>query len=115
MAHKVFGWSPSFGGGVEQVPRLRAVAFGDGYGQAAPDGLNHQPRTLSLTFAGRSDAEASAILAFLREHGGAEWFHYTHPGEPAGKFRAPSWSAQDVDKGARTVAATFVECFDPGE
>jgi phage-related protein len=59
-------WSPDFA----VNPRIAKVDFGDGYAQRLAKGLNSQLETVKLTFSGRSDAEARAIVDFFAKRGG---------------------------------------------
>jgi phage-related protein len=63
-------WSPAF----SVNPRISKVEFGDGYTQRVGKGVNTMLRSVSLTFSGRSDAEAAAILSFFESKGGVEPF-----------------------------------------
>lgn len=77
-----FTYMPDWGATPELTPRVRSVAFGDGYSQDAPDGLNTILPVWKLTFSKRTQAEAQAIYSWLI----AQNAHYTRfdwaaPGE----------------------------------
>lgn len=78
MSGEIFTWCPAYGASETRAPRLIGAAFGDGYGQRARDGLNHDPQTWTLRFSlDRDDTEA--IEAFLYARGGDEWFYWSNP------------------------------------
>jgi len=69
-----FPFTPDWGPTISTTPRIKEVGFGDGYTQRTADGLNAMLETVQLTFSGRSDAEAEAIIAFFERHGGVDTF-----------------------------------------
>ena len=103
----VFTWVPDIGAKTERAPRIRSVKFGEGYEQRALDGLNPDMRKRSLSFTGRSAAEAAAILAFLEAQGGVTSFTYTHPGDSARTYKCASWSETDTGYLLKAITADF--------
>ncbi len=67
---------PSPGTSTKPMVRLKKAEFGDGYTQAAPDGLNHIREVLTLSWAGLSKNQALALDNFFRRHGGYYPFFY---------------------------------------
>ncbi|MEO1223791.1 MAG: phage tail protein [Pseudomonadota bacterium] len=117
MANPVF--SPPVAPQVGTVPstevKVLAAAFGDGYEQTQPDGLNHIRRLWNLTWVAiQSRADADAIEAFFVARGGSEVFDYQIPGEAAVmQFRCPTWTPpRDVGGGVWAVTARFRQAFD---
>ncbi|MDW0499501.1 phage tail protein, partial [Mannheimia haemolytica] len=47
-----FNFQPNWGLNVQRKPEVMKIAFGDGYEQVAPKGLNHNLRTYSAVFTG---------------------------------------------------------------
>ncbi|OEF60155.1 hypothetical protein A1OW_20950 [Enterovibrio norvegicus] len=75
-----FGWSPLQPMGVEATPRVTSVAFGDGYEQRAPNGINNLLKKYSVKFKGDHE-DMQALVAFLEDKGGVAAFLFTPPGE----------------------------------
>lgn len=72
--------------------KVLTAAFGDGYNQRAPDGLNTVRLTGSFVFKGLTTTERDDILNFLRGTQGATAFYYTLPGELTARlFTAKTW------------------------
>jgi len=63
---------------VESEPRVKSVAFGDGYEQRRPDGINNDLKKYSIALS-RKHAEAQEVERFLARHGGAAAFLWTPP------------------------------------
>ena len=61
------------------APQLGLPAFGDGYEQRVPIGLNSDQRRWEVVFANRPNATADAIEAFLRARGAVQSFNWTPP------------------------------------
>ena len=74
MARPDFPFIPDYSAKISVEPRISKVGFGDGYAQRVGRGLNTQLEAVSLTFSGRTDAEASEIAAFFESRGGTEAF-----------------------------------------
>lgn len=92
---------------------LRKAAFGDGYTQASPAGLNHIRRVVNFRWDFLTLAEANEIEAFLIQHGGFRPFLYTLNGEATPrKWTCDTWSL--TDNHPTQVTATFREDFSLG-
>jgi phage-related protein len=100
-------WSPSF----KVNPRVSKVEFGDGYAQRLGKGLNTTLESVSLTFSGRSDSEAAAILAFFERRGGVEPFTAQIGfNSPIKKYVTEGeWTHTIEYKDHNTITATFQE------
>lgn len=105
----------SFGSTREANPRLRAVKFGDGYEQIAPDGINHNPLRFSVAFAKRSRREAQYILDFLEARGGYEEFYWVPPAPYDSRrlFRAKTWKHIPHEFNDEEITADFEQVFTP--
>ena len=106
-----FLWKPSYGTNASEAPRVNAVRFGDGYEQRIKDGVYTHLLTHSLTFEGRTEKEATAIVHFLDSKHGVETFYYKTqpPYEKVKKFVCKQWSSNFVFKDNFTVSATLEE------
>lgn len=71
-----FTWIPDYGGAEDSMPKVLSAAFGDGYVQQLPDGLNSLLRTWSWSFNDRSPADTTDIVNFLKAKGG--YLQFTH-------------------------------------
>lgn len=75
---ETFTWSVRPAMRIESAPRVRQVAFGDGYEQRRPDGRHPDLKKFSVQLA-HKHAEAQAVEAFLARHGGVKAFWWTPP------------------------------------
>jgi len=69
-----FAFIPDYSAQIGVNPRISKVEFGDGYTQRIGKGFNNQLERVSLTFSGRTDNEATAIINFFKERGGVTPF-----------------------------------------
>jgi len=69
-----FLWTPSYNASINHAPRTKTIAFGNGYEQRLPAGLFSTPISFSASFEMRNEAEATAILHFLKSRKGVESF-----------------------------------------
>ena len=93
------------------VPEIRhrtlSAKFGDGYEQAAGDGINTKVQRWPLTFSG-SKAEILAIQDFLDRHGGWKRFLWTPPTQDAPiAVRAPAYSPVSQAFNVYTLSVTL--------
>lgn len=70
----LFTWIPSYNATTSHKPRTLTINFGNGYEERLPDGIFNGLITLNVSFDLRNEAEATAILHFLRSRKGAESF-----------------------------------------
>ena len=93
--------------------RLREVQFGDGYKQAAPDGLNSVETSYRMRWQAVSAADAASLDAFFTARRGSEPFSWRPDGEPAALlWRCKRWRVARIKGGPlRTVTATFERFF----
>lgn len=102
--------APSPGTTNSPIIALNEVAFGDGYVQASPKGLNHIRRSLTVKWDVLTQQQASDIEHFLEEHGGYKPFWFAHSSDSVlRKWTCKTWS---VTWGhPAKISATFVEDF----
>lgn len=87
----VFDWAESPGTSQVLEPRVVSTRFGDGYEQAAPDGLNAVAQVWDVQFDEVEQAVADEIVAFLQPGLGWQRFDWTPPHQTvARKFKCTS-------------------------
>lgn len=105
---------PPVVGGYSNKPEIKILEaeFGDGYTQAAADGINNIRKVVSLRWEYLFPAEADAIVAFLAARGGYEPFLFTEPGGTSAlQWTCKEWTDTHNEKGYRSVSATFRQSF----
>lgn len=113
----------SYASAIESTQRLRTVAFGDGYEQTTPDGLNSQMLNISALCENRSQVVVAAVIGFLEGTGlyavrsREEYFYYTPPApynaRPL-KFKVDGPLAIEfVTHGSSTVKFKMKQTFEP--
>ena len=107
----IFIWRPSYGGQKSINPKINSVQFGDGYEQRSQDGINNILLKMDYTFSERNLAEATAILHFLDQRKGIEWFYFTpeRPFNRTKKFICKEWTELPVFYNNHSIRATFQE------
>lgn len=104
---------PSYPFEFDEMARVRATKFGDGYEQRTDEDINVLVLNYPLTFANRSESEKDDILAFLRARRGKESFDWTPPDGEAGKYVCRRWKCTRVAAGAYTITCAFEQIFEP--
>ena len=112
MAIEIFTWCPRIEPTGEVTFRVKTAKFGDGYEQAAQDGINNKSQSWPLTFTGK-EAFIKEIVAFLDKHGGATAFYWTAPLSDQALYRCKTYSASPLGAGAYNLTATFEQAFHP--
>lgn len=112
---EMFAWAESASTSLEEQPAVRKTAFGDGYQQRAPDGLNHITQVWNVRFDEVGQAAGDAIIAFFRSHGG--WKRFDWPpmwsSTPIGVI-CTRWSRTATDEpGISSINARFEQVFEP--
>lgn len=93
-------------------PNVYTAAFGDGYEQNAPKGINFMPETWTLQFKPKSQAVAESIVAFLKSMGAYQKFTWTPPNSTVQSLWLCKEFQDKKDPGNVTmVTATFVQQF----
>jgi len=108
-----FNYSPSFPPKVSYQPRVTEATFGDGYSQRVGDGINTNPQSWSLTFAGIDNATADAIVSFLSGKAAVTSFTWTPPGGTEIRVICKTWQRIRPTSTHSTVTATFDQVFEP--
>jgi len=109
-----FTVTPDFGAKAAYKPRVRRVAFGDGYEQRQADGINTQPATWDLQFQSRTDTETATIIDFLEARGAVQAFDWTPPNEASAiRVVCREWSKSVDRANLNMVSAQFIEVFEP--
>lgn len=70
---------PTYSTAAQSDQRILAMDFGDGYKQRAPDGINANRLAFDLEFGEVTSAKASAVKAFIEQHGAITPFIWTPP------------------------------------
>ena len=107
--------APEFGLTQESEPKVRRAQFGDGYEQRLKFGLNQNPKTWSITWANRTNAEAAQIETFLDLRADdSEAFYWTPPdGATAYKWVCEKWNKTMATYNRNTITATFRQVYEP--
>lgn len=108
---------PSLDASAEETARTNEAAFGDGYVQTQPDGLNNIDQKVTLRWNDTLNlTELSEIRGFFKERKGAIPFFYTLPDEEnPRKWRCKTWTRgyQLSPLGLYSLSAELVEDFSP--
>jgi len=108
-----FTFIPSTSARRAVAPRVRRVAFGDGYEQRVADGINTRAEEWGLSFVGKTDTEANAIETFLEARGGVESFNWTTPKGEAIKVVCDRWDRTFSEINMNTISAVFRRVYEP--
>lgn len=106
--------APSYGSPKRVKPRLLLTSFGEGYRQAAPDGLNWMVDEYTLNWTALRVADADAIEAFLIAHADATPFWWTpvRAASPV-KFQIfQGWERTPGNKPWDRLSVVFEQSFD---
>lgn len=76
----IFVWVPSYTSTVQHKPFITTIRFGNGYEQRISKNINPDLKAFSLNFEQRTEAEARAIVHFLKEKAASKSFAYNPPG-----------------------------------
>ena len=93
--------------------RRLSVQFGDGYRQAAGDGINNKVQTWQVQCVARGRSEANLIAAFFDRHGGYKPFYWTPPLGQQGLYEVVAYNPSPVGGEIFTISATFQQVFKP--
>ena len=100
--------------GVSDDPEVKVLKaeFGDGYTQAAVDGMNSIRRVLTLKWDVLTVAQAQAMLSFFKAQAGAYPFYYQMADDAAPTlWTCEKWSEGFAAASFRSVTATFRQSF----
>jgi len=107
----LFLWSPSYNVSTSHQPKIKSIQFGDGYEQRIKHGINNNKLDLNLSFEGRSELEATAILHFLSAREGYQYFYFKPPAPYSRikKFVCKTFNSTFVFADNYNVQANFLE------
>lgn len=109
-----FTYTPDFGARRATKPRVRVVAFGDGYEQRQGDGINTRNEVWDLQFQNRTNSDTAAIIAFLEARNAVESFDWTPPNEvTAIKVVCREWNKSLDRFNLNAVSAQFERVYEP--
>jgi phage-related protein len=106
-----FIWAPSYGSSIDLKPKVNTIQFGDGYSQRVQTEINNVLLNFQLTFEGRDYNEALAIIHFLMDKRGVDYFLFTPPSPFAKKkrFICQDFPVNFVFFGNNAIRAVFNE------
>tara|TARA_R100000773_G_scaffold4375_2_gene4980 strand:+ start:3231 stop:3584 length:354 start_codon:yes stop_codon:yes gene_type:complete len=109
------GLNPDYGLSIENNPKINTISFGDGFEQRLTEGLNQNPRKLTLTFKNITETESDTLINFINARvTNADSFVYTPPNDVVGNFVVDSQYKKTINYSNRaTVNVTFREVFEP--
>jgi len=107
----VFPWKPTSQSGGTATGIVRRAAFGDGYSQSVPDGINPISRSYQLTFTGPEE-QMKQITAFIDAHIGRS-FIWTPRIGAQGFYQCDGYSDRGEGGSMLSISATFQQSFQP--
>lgn len=108
---QTFTWFPNADHTKESKPLVNSSAFGDGYSQRMPDGINSLADVWSLTFTGTRE-EIDPIDDFLAEHKGCIAFNWRTPESKDGLYLCEEWTKRRESGTKVTLSCKFKRTFD---
>lgn len=109
-------WVESPGARLVKEPRMRTTAFGDGYRQVAPDGINNDPDRWEIPFNDVDDAVGNEMAAFLEAAAktSVPFNYWPLWASAAKKFICLSWNrTQGSEIGTSSFQVVFEQVFQP--
>lgn len=110
MSADQFHWNPTQSS-KSVKPKVYSAAFGDGYEQNTPKGINFEPAQWVLQFKSQTLLVAQSIDAFLASKGGYLKFTWTPPGGAQTLWLCKQWQLRELPGGVNDLSATFIEQF----
>ena len=110
-----FIWTPSYNLSVNHSPRVNSVVFGNGYEQRTPDGIYTGLIKMDVNLDLRNQAEASAMLHFLRVRKASESFTVKNlppiyaDGLNSKRFICPTFSSNFAFHDNYSIKTSFIE------
>ena len=105
-----FNWQPTYPATLSYKPQFQSIAYGDGYEQNVPVGINNNPEHWALSFNNLDSVTAYAINDFLLANDGQR-FDWTNERGVAIKVKCKEWSMDVALDGKYTMKFTFDEAF----
>lgn len=112
MDKETFTWSPRVNPRGQVTLRTLEAKFGDGYTQAAADGINNKIQSWLLEFVG-NETRTAQIVDFLDRHGGYRSFLWTPPLGRQGQYRAVEYEPVALGGGMYSLTVTVQQYFGP--
>ena len=112
MAATSFIWVPNFGAQQTSRPKVRSIAFGDGYEQRLAYGLNTDLKTWNLKFEYITTAEKEQIIGFLEARQGTQNFNWLTLDGVVSSFVCQEWDATATHPNLWSINAVFREVVD---
>lgn len=107
-----FIYTPSLSTSLGQEPKILEAKMGDGYEQAAFNGINYNPEKWELNFNNRSNTDVQAIIDFfITNETPITPFDWTNPNNVAGKYKCRSWKRTYDGYAHNNLTCTFDEVF----
>jgi phage-related protein len=111
MAKQTFPFPPDLGAKQTFKPNVNKTAFGDGYEQRVPVGINTNPCTWTCVFTNPLD-DNEAILAFLTAMGAFQSFLWQDPKGVVATYVCRGWDSTKADLAVYTTNAVFEQVFE---
>jgi len=109
---ETFNWCPRVNPQGSAMLRVLTAQFGDGYQQAAADGIHNKIETWPLEFSGTGE-EIKPIKDFLDARGGWEAFSWTPPLGETGAYRAPQYTLMPLGADLYNLTVTLQQVWKP--
>lgn len=113
------GYTPAHNFATNTTPRTRKVAFGDGYEQRSPDGINTILKQWNMVFQNRLLSDIKTMTDFLEGKKGTVSFTFTPVGESVEyKVVCEEWNRDTIlydtvnSKGYGSLSVTFRQVYD---
>ena len=94
----------------QHQPRVKSIAFGNGYLQIAGDGINNNLEKWTISFI-LSDTDKQTVEDFFNTEGGYNYFNWTSPenGATQKQYLCPSWSISSFGANKYQISCVFNE------
>ena len=113
MATFTPAYAPELGSSDNSKYRILEAKFGDGYTQAAGDGINTKEQTIQLVWSDLSVTDVDAIIAFFDTQGGYTAFDYTLPNDSSAlKFKCKQYKKSWAKGNLQNINATLERVYD---
>jgi phage-related protein len=112
MASTSFTWVPDYGAQQTSRPRVKSIAFGDGYEQRLQYGLNTDLKVWNLKFDHVETSVKDQIVGFLEARGGVQQFNWAALDGSVKAYVCQEWDVTATYPTLWTITATFREVVD---
>lgn len=108
-----FAYTPDRGFRKNSKPTVTNAQFGSGYSQRIAVGINTLDEQWDLNFRNRSIDSINAILSFLENHKGVEYFLWTPPYETMVlRVICQEWDTEYNSEFSKSLNCTFKRVYD---